>query len=231
MCGRFTHLLTWAELRDIMNLLQDDPPEGFDAPRWNIAPTQRAVVIRADRDTHDRRADMFRWGLAPRWSKDPEKGPINARVETAATTPMFRDAMARRRCVVPASGFYEWQVVTPGKAKAPWSITPTPDAGRIFCFAGLWETHPDIGPTFCILTTAPNGLMAPIHNRMPVILSPAQVDEWLVGEGDGECVRFDASAPFPEQFMQARRVSTRVNKPQIDDPSVLEEVVEERGLF
>lgn len=226
MCGRFTHLISWAELRDIMNLLQDDPPEGFSAPRYNIAPTQLAPIIRADRDTHDRRADMVRWGFAPRWSKEPAKGPINARVETGAEKPMFREAMQKRRCIVPASGFYEWQTVTPGKPKHPWYITPAPGTTPILAFAGLWESHPEVGHTFCILTTAPNALMRPIHDRMPVILTPAQIDEWL----SEEPIRFDASAPYPDAFMHAVRVGTKVNKPANDDPSLIRPV-EDSGLF
>ena len=220
MCGRFTHLVSWAELRDIMNLLQDAPPEGF-GPRYNIAPTQAAIVIRADRDTHDRTAAMLRWGLAPRWSKQAERGPINARIETAAEKPMFRDAMQKRRCIVPASGFYEWQVVTPGKPKQPWYMTPAADtaaaSGGIFALAGLWETHPDLGHSFCILTTEPNDLMRPIHNRMPVILAPAQIDEWL----SEDPLRFDPARPFPDAFMRAHRVGTRVNKPANDDEALI----------
>lgn len=222
MCGRFVLTLTWIVLRDRMNLLQDDPPPGL-FPRYNIAPTQVALIIRADRDTNDRTAAMLRWGLAPRWSKQAERGPINARIETAADKPMFRDAMKHRRCIIPASGFYEWQAHAPGKAKQPWYITPAPDPGAsapdeaCFAFAGLWESHPEIGHTFCILTTEPNELMRPIHDRMPVILAPAQFDEWL----SSDPVRFDPAVPFPAEFMDARRVSSRVNKPANDDPSLI----------
>jgi putative SOS response-associated peptidase YedK len=177
------------------------------------------VVIRADLDTHDRRADMMRWGLAERSSREPSKGPASAPVETAAEKPMYRDAMAKRRCIVPASGFFAWQAGDgPRGAKRPWCIEPHGAAGNVLALAGVWESHPEVGQTFCILTTVPNALIAPIHDRMPVILTPAQWDEWL---GDGP-VRFDVSVPFPAACMRARRVGKRVNSAEHDDPSVLD---------
>jgi putative SOS response-associated peptidase YedK len=203
MCTGFTLQLMWPELRDTMNLLDDEAPEGFDAPRCAIVSGQRAVVIRADRDTHDRRADMMRWGLALRSSRDPSKGPIHAPIEAGAEKPMFRDAMAKRRCIVPATGYFAWQAGEGSRApKVLWCIEPEGAAGRVLAFAGLWESHPEVGQTFCIMTTVPNALTAPIDDRMPVVLTPAQWDEWLA---DGP-VRFDAAAPFPAACLRARRV-------------------------
>lgn len=216
MCGRYTHLITWAALREIMDLLRADAPEGyFPGPRYNIAPTQLAPVIRAN-EKGERTASMLRWGFAPHWSKTPDRGPINARVEGIADKPMFRSAMKTRRCIVPASGFYEWQPIAGSKTKQPWYMTP--EGSPLFAFAGLWESHPDVGENYCILTTEPNSLMRPIHNRMPVILAPEQYESWLSSEAIG----FDPAAPFSEKLMSAKRVGTRVNTPKIDEPSLIE---------
>jgi len=218
MCGRYTHLITWKMLREIMALLMEDEPDGFSSTRYNIAPTQRAPVIRAN-EKGERSAAMLRWGLAPHWSKTPERGPINARVEGIADKPMFRTAIKSRRCIVPASGFYEWQVIDGSKTKQPWYMTPSPSSEvPFFAFAGLWESHDEIGETFCILTTAPNELMRPIHDRMPVILHREQWENWLACEP----IRSDLAQSFPAESMAARRVGTRLNSPKIDEPSLIE---------
>ena len=220
MCGRYTHLITWAVLREIMDLLRTDAPEGWPGPRYNIAPTQLAPVIRAN-EKGERAASMLRWGFAPHWSKTPDRGPINARVEGIGHKPMFRDAMKKRRCIVPASGFYEWQAVAGSKTKQPWYMTPAgTGALPIFAFAGLWESHPEVGETFCILTTEPNTLMRPIHNRMPVILEPDKFDAWL----SAGPLSFDPSEPYPAPSMTAQRVGTKVNSPRTDASSLIEPV-------
>jgi len=216
MCGRYTHLITWKMLREIMALLMEDEPEGFSSTRYNIAPTQQAPVIRAN-EKGERSAAMLRWGLAPHWSKTPERGPINARVEGIADKPMFRTAIKSRRCIVPASGFYEWQAIAGSKTKQPWYITPA-EGGPLFAFAGLWESHDEVGETFCILTTAPNELMRPIHDRMPVLLAREQWENWLACEP----IRSDLAQSFPAESMAARRVGTKVNNPKSDDRSLIE---------
>lgn len=151
--------------------------------RFNIAPTQEAPVIRAAKDGGARELAMLRWGLVPFWAKDLKVGTrmINARSEEAAAKPAFREAMKTRRCVVPATGFYEWQG-EPGR-KQPWAIT-LPGAA-LFGFAALWERwkprEGDSVETFTIMTTEANEQVARIHDRMPVMLTPEQADAWISG--------------------------------------------------
>jgi putative SOS response-associated peptidase YedK len=152
------------------------------APRWNIAPTQPIAVIRQDAKEPKRTFGLFRWGLIPYWAKDPSIGfkTINAMSETAAEKPAFRDAMRRRRCLIPADGFYEWSKIGP-KEKQPYNFGMNDDS--VFAFAGLWERWqtPDgeIIQTCTILTTKPNSLIESAHDRMPVILDRENYDLWL----------------------------------------------------
>ncbi len=189
MCGRYALNATATELIEHFKLLSS-----LDlGPRFNIAPTSQIPVIRHKPDT-GRVAQLVRWGLIPSWAKDPSIGAKlnNARAETVAEKPSFRTSFARHRCIIPASGFYEWQTVA-GK-KQPFYIHPTaPDT--FFAFAGLlaaWKA-PD-GQTIvstCIITTAPNAVMEPIHDRMPVILQPEQFDVWL-----------DQQTPGPQEMLK-----------------------------
>ncbi|MBX3316452.1 MAG: SOS response-associated peptidase [Phycisphaeraceae bacterium] len=229
MCGRFTQLLTWAQLRRLMRLTS--PP--IELPlRYNIAPTQRVPVVR--HEGGGRSLALLRWGLVPAWAKDLAIGSsmINARGETLAAKPAFRSAFKRRRCLVPASGFYEWDKVSGGKAKQPIYITASDEGPLVF--GGVWESWAspdgDTVETFAIVTTAPNEMMSRFHDRMPLILDPDDHDAWLDPE------REDASAlvrPYPSELMLARPVSTRVNSPKNDDPSLIEPVEPRRaeGLF
>ena len=152
------------------------------APNYNGAPTDHLPVVRLDRDGR-RSLDLLRWGLIPYWAKDPSIGArcINAMAETVAAKPAFRDAVRRRRCLVPVDGFYEWQKRPAGK-KQPYAIVSAD--GKPFAMAGLWENwkEPQSGETvrtFTIITGPPNELVAPIHNRMPVILPPSHWRAWL----------------------------------------------------
>ena len=153
-------------------------------PRYNIAPTQDAPVVRQTKDADEREMDMLRWGLVPSWSQGPDSGysMINARAETVATKPAFRSAFRFRRCLVPADGFYEWRKVA-GR-KQPYRITVKD--GEPFAFAGLWEhwTGPDgyVVQSFTIVVTEANELLRPIHDRMPVILDPADYGLPHLGE-------------------------------------------------
>jgi putative SOS response-associated peptidase YedK len=172
MCGRFT-------LRTAMNILLQEfhaelRHELQLAPRYNIAPTQEIAVVRPADDK--RELTMMRWGLIPSWTKDPKKAPLlnNARGETVAEKPSFRSAFKSRRCIIPASGFYEWH--REGKLKQPYYFR-RPDE-RPIAFAGLWETWNDI-ESCTIITTDANELMAQIHDRMPVILAANDYDRWL----------------------------------------------------
>ena len=151
-------------------------------PQAIIRPTDRASVIR--KGSGGMEEANLRWGLIPSWAKDPKIGVqcINARAETVSEKPSFREAFQKRRCLVPADGFWEWETI--GKKKIPWKFN-RPD-GELFCLAGLWESWMDEGKpleTFTIITTSPNRLVSPVHNRMPVILSPDEAEIWLEGGG------------------------------------------------
>src|SRR4051812_15786822 len=180
MCGRYTV----RSIQPVAELFGISLPPQFQ-PRYNVAPTQDVLVVRSaskEQTTASRRGDLLRWGLVSSWADDPSVGNrmINARAETAATRPAFRDAMKRRRCLIPADGFYEWQGRADNKRKQPHLIRMKDD--RPFGFAGLWDTWrrgDEPLETFTILTTSPNELVANIHNRMPVIVAPQDFDRWL----------------------------------------------------
>jgi putative SOS response-associated peptidase YedK len=225
MCGRYTI----RGIQPVVDLFGAALPREF-APRFNVAPTQDVPVVRATppHATHpagpSRQIDLLRWGLVPHWAADPSAGNrmINARAETAAERPAFRDAMKRRRCLVPADGFYEWQATPGSKRKQPHLIRMKDD--RPFAFAGLWESWrrgDESLESFTILTTAPNELVAPIHDRMPVIVAPADFDRWLDPTLPGEGVA-DLLRPYPAEQMRANAVGTHVNSPSNDDPACAE---------
>ena len=228
MCGRFTQYLTWRELRALLNPFGPAPNL---RPRYNVAPTQRVAAVRLVEG--ERRLSMLRWGLIPSWAKDPSIGAklINARVETVRTKPAFRAAWkARRRALVPADGFYEW--TGPRTARQPWLIAMRNSAP--FAFAALWERWTvredavlrgslaelvpgDVLETFTILTGEPNATVAPVHDRMPVIVPPGRFEPWLAGED----VPLDA---YPPESMTVHPVSAHVNKAANDDPRCIEPV-------
>ena len=202
------------------------PPEFDYPPRFNIAPTQDAPVIAQDRES--RRVGLLRWGLIPSWAKDPAMGSrmINARAETVAEKPAFRGAFRRRRCLVPADGFFEWKREGgegAGKGhKTPYWIHM---AGREpFVMAGLWEKwHPGEGApvyTFTILTTEADPTIREIHPRMPVILPASARDQWLDPEADPDLV-LSLLRSFGEG-VQAYPVSSLVNSPRNDSPECIE---------
>lgn len=192
--------------------------------RYNIAPSQAAPVVRRVDGQEGMSVALLKWGLIPAWAKEmPKHQPINARGETAAMSPMFREAMARRRCLVPADGFYEWQGERP--PKRPYLIRMKDEAP--FAFAGLWERWKprgveDVIETFTILTTSPNELVAPIHDRMPAILPPENYERWVDPKVSAEAAT-DLVKPYPAMAMAAHEVSARVNSPKNDDPSLLED--------
>lgn len=228
MCGRFAFYSAREAMAAVFGV--DDPPP--IEPRYNIAPTQHVPVIRAGEDGA-RYVAMLRWGLVPFWAKDTKIGNrlINARAETAAGKPAFRAAWSRRRCLVPADGFYEWRAGSAGKT--PWFVSAA--AGEPFAMAGLWEhwepkedsDEQAEGPleTFTILTTAPTDLMARLHDRMPLVLGPERSAAWLAGEdpvGDGR------SLADPAVALRAWPVSRRVNSPRNEDASLVEPAGDER---
>ena len=221
MCGRYSLTSAPEAMRQLFDL--DGPLLNLE-PRYNIAPTQDAPVIRA-RDGGKRELAMLRWGLVPSWSKDgPDSGysMINARAETVADKPAYRGAFKDRRCLVPADGFYEWKKV--GKEKQPFRFTMAD--GAPFLLAGLWARwrRPDGSDlqSFTIIVTTPNPLVAQVHDRMPVILDRAGAAQWLKGGArDGLLALL---VPFPAERMAATMVSKRVNSPANDDPSLIEPI-------
>ncbi len=188
-------------------------------PRYNIAPSQPAPVIRQDAREPVRRLSTIRWGLIPSWSKDPSIGykTINARSETVATTPSFREPFTSQRCLVPADGFYEWQ--RNGKTKQPYSFEV--NDGELFAFAGLWDRWKspsgELIESCTILTTTPNSLLADIHDRMPVILRPDNYTLWLDPAFRDLACASRMLRPFETGPMRRYPVSTRVNQVENDD--------------
>ncbi len=193
--------------------------------RYNAAPSQDLLVIRRNRETGEISLDPIRWGLIPHWCTDRKGGrkPINAKAETVARLPSFRDAYAKRRCILPVDGFFEWKAIKGAKAKQPFAIARRD--GSPFGIAGIWENWRDPNGqwqrTFAILTVPPNELVAQIHDRMPAILQPEDYARWLGDEPDPH----EVLKPFPAELLRMWPISTRVNKPENDEPSILEPMV------
>ena len=225
MCGRYRLTAKERHLRDHFGL--DEDPSW--APRYNIAPSQRVPIIRQDAKGPKRNFHLVSWGLIPYWAKDPSIGfkTINSMSETAAEKPAFRDAMRRRRCLVPADAFYEWKKLGP-KEKQPYSFGMKDDS--TFAFAGLWEHWRDpanasaVVETCTILTTKPNLLVADVHDRMPVMLKAEDYDLWL-DPGMTDAMRVaDCLKPFDPRLMKKYPVGTRVNRAENDDQECAREV-------
>jgi putative SOS response-associated peptidase YedK len=231
MCGRFTLRASASVIAEQFSL--------FEVPafvaRFNIAPTQPVPVIRRQADalpSPRRELSWLRWGLIPGWAKDPAIGArlINARAETAAEKPAFRAAMRRRRCLVVADGFYEWQ--PSGRTKQPHFIRLRDD--RPFAFAGVWETWEgadhSLLETCAILTTGPNELIRPIHDRMPAILSPADYASWLDPAIEDPSQLRPLLTPYPSDAMQAHPVGDFVNSPTHDSSQCIERMLQ-KGII
>jgi len=222
MCGRFSQTATPEVIAQQFGI---DDTSLFKA-RYNIAPSQNIAAIRIAPDTTTRNLVMLRWGLIPSWAKDPKIGNqcINAKAETVAAKPSFRSAFKKRRCLILATGFYEWQ--PQGRTKQPMWIGLR--SRRPFAFAGLWEHwKPAEGEpleTCTIITTGPNDLMAPIHTRMPVILAPSSYDQWLDPTFQQAESLMALLRPYPSEELTAYPVSTLVNNPRHDAPQCLEPV-------
>jgi putative SOS response-associated peptidase YedK len=201
--------------------------EHFDAtpfeddwdPRYNIAPRQPVPVIRQHPKEPERVMSLMKWGLIPAWSKDASGAArmINARSETAATLPAFRDTFKSRRCIVPADGFYEW--VRAGKTKQPYCFEV--NDGGLFAFAGLWERWKDPNGQWIkscsILTTTPNSVTCAVHDRMPVILHPHTYDLWLDPGMTDTATVAELLCPFDARLMRSYPVTSRVSQVQNDD--------------
>lgn len=220
MCGRYTLSSTGEIVAELFRLT--DIPEL--SPRYNIAPTQEVPAVLVDPSGNTRQCRMLRWGLIPSWAKDSTIGSrmINARAETVAEKPSFRSAFRRRRCLLVADGFYEWKKLERGKQ--PYYIRLKDE--RPFAFAGLWEHWEGAGgeviESCTIVTTEPNKLVAGLHNRMPVIVSPDGHAAWLdPASASPDALRL-LLRPYPPDEMTAYPVSTRVNSPANDVPECVD---------
>lgn len=223
MCGRFTLTLDPAQLQDLFDFT-GLPPTPVP-PRYNIAPTQPVAAV-ALNPNGQRHLTFYVWGLIPSWAKDPSIGSrmINARAETISEKPAFRAAIKRRRCLILADGFYEWQGA--GKTKTPMYITLKDRAA--FGMAGLWEHWQDASGneinSCTVITTTPNDLMKPIHDRMPAIIAPRDYDRWLAPGELPEIDRHHLLSPYPPSQMQAVAVSKKVNSPKFDSVECIEPI-------
>lgn len=231
MCGRFVAITDPDGLARF--LVVDDRETDVLPPSYNVAPTDEvyAAVVRDGR----RILATLRWGLVPFWADDPRSGSrrINARSESAANTPAFRDAFARHRCLVPADGFYEWRT-GPGGTKVPHFITAAD--GGLLAFAGLWDSWRGDGRdaplrTCTILTTAANRRVAELHDRMPVVLPPAAWEEWLDHDHPDPRALRHLLVPAPDDALAFRPVSQEANSPRNNHPGLLDPVEEQPRLL
>lgn len=212
MCGRYYRR---SDKQRIAEAFRVGVPPSFEIlPDYNAAPATMQPVIVEDRDSGERALTMMRWGLIPYWCADPKElgvSTINAKAESLMKKPIWREPFLRRRCLVPADGFYEWQKVDK-RTRQPWAIGLR--SGEPLAFAGLWEHwKPHDGEpaleTFAIITTEANELTAPMHNRMPVILSPRDYERWL-HRGDASRPPVDLLRPYESAAMKAWKVSAAV---------------------
>jgi len=219
MCGRYTLSTPGTEIAEVFGLAESAELE----PRFNIAPTQWAPVIR--RSGEASRLVMCRWGLVPHWAQEPSIGVrmINARSETAHDKPAYRDSFRRRRCLVPADGFYEWKRM--GRRKQPYYFgLPT---ARPFAMAGLWDRWPGGAEpleSFTILTTSANLEVAEVHDRMPVILAPSDWGRWLAADDEEVAPQLDLLRPVADGTLARHPVGTYVNSPANDAPRCVQAI-------
>jgi putative SOS response-associated peptidase YedK len=190
-----------------------------DRPRYNIAPTQQVLIVRKEHGEKVRQLTTMRWGLISSWAKDASIGTrtLNARSETVTTTPAFRESIRRKRCLIPADGFYEWQKM--GSVKQPYCFEV--GEGDVFALAGLWDewAGPDgeIIESCTILTTEPNTLVSDLHNRMPVIVPPEKYEVWLDPDVTDFAEIRDILQPYEPTLMRRYPVSTKLNNSKHDD--------------
>lgn len=220
MCGRFTITLEPADFQEDLEV--GDFPADFQ-PRYNVAPTQPVAAVR---DVDSRRVEWFKWGLIPFWAKDPSIGErmINARSETLAEKPSFKQSFARRRCLILADGFFEWKRTTGTPGSTPYYIYLKDR--KPFAFAGLWDQWQKPGEevtlSCTIITCAPNELISPLHDRMPVILDRLTAWEWLKPTPVEQLNTF--LRPYPAEKMALAEVSRLVNNPRVDTPEIIQPV-------
>jgi putative SOS response-associated peptidase YedK len=225
MCGRARLSSDVSEIKLVFSIPPERPPPNF-AASWNVAPTDSLPVVRYDARAGERSLDVMRWGLVPFWANDIKVGfsNINAKAEGVDTRPAFREAFQRRRCLVPLDNFYEWKKL--GKERQPYAVALADR--RLMAMAGLWESwRSPAGErllSFAIVTTAANELLAPVHDRMPVILGPENWPLWL-GEAPASPARLKALlVPYPPDDMVIWPVDGRVGNVKNNDPSLIEPI-------
>lgn len=216
MCGRYASTASSKEIEATFSITRITPQV---RPRWNLAPTQDAPVVLYE---GERKMELLRWGLIPSWAKTASIGAktINARAETLVEKSAFKEAFRRRRCLVPTTGFYEWK--RSGTTKTPMFIREAD--GHVFAFAGLWEEwlNAEGVPvrTFTIITTPPNALLKPIHDRMPAIIQRKHYETWLKPDGNVREIQA-LLAPHAEGDLVAVPVSSKVNSVALDEPGLV----------
>jgi putative SOS response-associated peptidase YedK len=217
MCGRYGRFSRKERIETVLGRRI----EGGDAlvPRYNVCPGLPDWIIRQGAPDGSLRFEQFHWGLLPSWTKNPKSSrrPINARAETVAEKPMFRDLLRERRCVVPIDGYYEWRTTSSGKVPFWFHLK----SGEPFFLAGLWDRwhagRPDELASYILMTTQPNEVAAKVHDRMPVLLHARDVPRWLEDSTSVE----DLLRPYPAQEMQARPVSRQVSNPDNEGPELI----------
>jgi putative SOS response-associated peptidase YedK len=229
MCGRYSLSSPDADLLSRRFNLRESV-EVDDEPRYNIAPTDPVLAVRRGEEGNE--LGRLRWGLVPgRWAEKGGRPLINARAETVESQPAFRESFAERRCLIPADGFYEWLSDERGKRPMWFSLAD----GGLFAFAGLWADLPDragdgVLHSCTILTTQPNELIRPIHDRMPVVLAVDSEDAWLDPAAEPDDLR-GLLVPAPEELLVAREVGDFVNNVREDGPHLIEPREEQKSLF
>jgi putative SOS response-associated peptidase YedK len=221
MCGRYSEAKLEAQLRKRFRIAKE---LGGVLPRYNMAPGQDGLVVLSTASGAERTLARFRWGLVPSWADDPAVGNkmINARAETLAKKPAFEEAFRKRRCLVPADGFYEWRKTREGRFPVRYVVK----GEELFAFAGLWDVFAPKGGaplyTYTIVTTGPNELVQGVHDRMPALLREEDEDLWLDPSMDDPARLARVLAPFPANRMRAYDVSPRLNSPENDGPECVE---------
>ena len=228
MCGRYGRR---ADKQRIAEWMQTHNTSVFDdtyfAPSYNVCPQSFQPVVRLEPESGERELTVMRWGLVPFWARDAKIGfsTINAKAETVPTGPSFREAWRRRRCLVPAEWFYEWQKVDE-KNKQPYAIAMKDDS--MFAFGGLWERWKDKATgkelqTYTVITTDPNELLEPIHNRMPVIVARKDYERWMAS-ADPAQLPVDLLKPYPAEEMKVWKVSSAVGNVRNNTPELVAEL-------
>jgi putative SOS response-associated peptidase YedK len=220
MCGRYSEAKLEAQLRKRFRIAKE---LGGVVPRYNMAPGQDGLVVLPTSSGPERTLARFRWGLVPSWADDPSVGSkmINARAETLAKRPAFEEALRKRRCLVPADGFYEWRKTREGRFPLRYVMK----GEELFAFAGLWDVfRPKVGPplyTYTIVTTSPNELVRPVHDRMPALLREEDEDAWLDPSIEDPARLAPLLTPFPAERMEAYDVSPLLNSVENEGPEVV----------